>query len=109
MEWLIDFAPVAGAPLNEISVSDKVITVDGDPHDFSFMEEGDLYPASAIPGASAWLRSTEITLWEGTMRCCVVTPKAPPDAPVHVRHPGPVTVASGRVPHPIEELADADA
>lgn len=105
MSWLIDFAPREGAPLHEIAVDGKVLTVNGDPHDFSFLAEGDSYPASAIPGAATWLRSTEVTLWDGLLRCCVVTPQAAEDAPAHIRHPGPVTVASGRVPHPIEEIA----
>lgn len=105
--WLIDFAPVAGARLNEIVVDEanpKTLWVNADPHDFSaiLVNEGDSYPASAIPGASAWLRSAEVTLWEGKMRLCAITPKAPADAPEHIRHPDPVEITVGRVPHPIE-------
>lgn len=109
MPWLIDFFPVAAAPAITYEVSGATITVGGDPHDFGFLTEGESYPSSAIPGAEAWLRS-EVTLWEGKLRCCVVMPFDPAAGlPPHVRHPGPVLVESGPVPLPTDEVADASA
>lgn len=112
MTWLMDFFPVADAPAITYEVSGPVLTVNGEVYDFTgiLANEGDSYPASAIPGSEAWLRSTEVTLWEGKLRACVVMPfDSAARLPAHVRHPDPVEVESGRVPLPTDEVTNATA
>jgi hypothetical protein len=110
MPWLIDLFPIIGADPITYEVDGATLTVNGEPYDFGFLDEGDIYPADAIPGAETWLRSTEVTLWEGKLRACVVLP-LPADVPlaIEARHPGPVEVTSGPVPLPTDGVLDASA
>jgi hypothetical protein len=110
MAWIIDFFPLAGAAPLTYEVTGDVLAVNGEPYDFGFLGEGDSYPAEAVPGGETWLRSTEVTRWQGALRLCVVMPFDPEAVlPTHVRHPGPVTVEAGPVPLPTDEVTDAAA
>lgn len=105
--WVFDFFPVADAAPIEYSVAGDVLTVNGVAYDFGALGEAEIIPADAITGAADWLRSTEVTRWEGVLRACVVMPyDSTANLPHHVRHPGPVTVEAGRVPLPTDEVAE---
>lgn len=107
MAWIIDFYPAADAPAVTYEVAGDVLTVNGVAYDFGGLGEAEVIPADAIAGASDWLRSTEVTRWEGALRACVVMPyDSTANLPRHVRHPGPVTVEAGRVTLPTDEVAE---
>lgn len=100
MTWRIDFAPRSGVDPIEYSVDGAILTVDGETYDFTniLIDEGDTLLALDIPNSSVWLQSTEVTLWEGKFRLCVVV-----SIPEGVSlHPDPVEVVSGRVPLPTD-------
>lgn len=105
--WIFDFFPVADGEPMTYEVAGSVLSVNGTAYDFGPLGEGEVLPASAIGGSGAWLRSTEITRWEGALRLCVVMPfPSGADLPAHVRHPGPVTVTAGLVPLPTDQVED---
>jgi hypothetical protein len=106
MAWRFDFFPVADAEALTYQVTGEVLSVNGETYDFSTLPEGESWLREDIPGSGAWLRSTEVTRWEGTLRLCVVMPfdsAIEPLLPRHVRHPDGVTIEQdGRVPLPTD-------
>jgi hypothetical protein len=109
--WVFDFFPVADGEPVTYSVAGDVLTVNGEAFDLWPLGEGESLPATAIPGSAVWLRSTEITRWEGALRLCVAMPfdSAVP-WPAHVRHPDAVTVETdGPVPLPTDWTAPEPA
>lgn len=100
MQWRFDFFPEASSSSIVYSVAGEVLTVNGEAYDFGPLDDGDILPAAAIEGAETWLRSTEVTRWEGALRLCVVLPFVDaPDLPDTVRNPDAVIIRDdGRVP-----------
>jgi len=107
-----DFFPVLGAVPKSYAVQGRVLTVtiQGQAplvYDLTPMVEGGILLAADIPGAEAWLHSTEITLWEGVLHLCVedALPAREDDIPRHIRHPDSIDVTTnGPVPLPSDGL-----
>lgn len=103
--WVFDFFPVADAPAVTYEVAGDVLTVNGTAYDFGPLLDGEAILAADIAGSADWLRSTEVTRWDGALRLCVVMPyDSAASLPRHVRHPDAVTVEAGRVPLPTDEV-----
>jgi hypothetical protein len=93
---IINFSPILwDAPLS-MSVAGDTLTINGEPFDFSLLDEGDLLPADAVE--SDFINSP-VTRSGGEIVVTVLLP-IPSDASEAQRFPEPVTFESGQVPLP---------
>jgi hypothetical protein len=93
---VINFSPLRWDQELSLSVSGDVLTINGEPFDFSLLDEGDLLPAEAVE--SEFINSP-VTRTDGEIVVTVLLP-IPSDASDAQRFPEPVTVESGEVPLP---------
>ncbi|WP_353474779.1 hypothetical protein PVT71_14515 [Salipiger sp. H15] len=87
------------------SVAGDVLTLNGVPYDFSFVEEGGEMPSAAIGEP---LINGPVTRVDGAIVVPLIAPHAPGQLPESLWHPEPEEVVSGDVPLPayqFEELA----
>ena len=106
MSWLFDFFPVPDAAPLSYELEGDALAVNGTAYDFGPLGEAESIPGSAIPGAASWLRSAEVTRWDGLLRLCVAMPFESAEEhrmPSEMRHPAPVQVENGRVPLPTDQ------
>jgi hypothetical protein len=84
----ITLSPTRGDAPRTLNRSGDIITVDGEPFDFSQIAEGDTLPREAVTGN--WLAS-DVTRTSGVLHFRVVFPHGG-GAPTETRFPSPITV-----------------
>lgn len=93
---LISFSPMRRDDTLTLSLSGDVLTINGDPFDFSGVTEGAVLPRDAV--ACEFLAS-DVTRTGGVIALTVILPLAG-DAPEAARFPEPITATDGAITLP---------
>jgi hypothetical protein len=92
----LSFSPVRSDERLDLAVDGDVLTVNGEPFDFSALPEGATLPRSAV--AYAWLGS-DVERIDGELYLTMILPHGPA-APTETLFPATVIATDGPVPLP---------